>query len=143
MARSRKKLNIYQSESISSILRRPMTSGNDLTKLAKKLGIVIQLGWAKDYDPTLESNPKVGQIINVDPNEIGGTHWVATYMDKYFDPFGLPAVRQMKHLNWSPLWIQDVDGFHCGQYSLLWIYYNMIGEEDKYFSLFNPHYYDK
>ena len=42
---------------------------------------------------------------------------------------------KLKDLEWVQFHIQDQKKGGCGQYSLLWIYYIMIGEEDKFYNM--------
>ena len=138
MTRS-KKINIYeQPASVSRIIRKPETSKDELQKLADRLGINVNIVWRKDYDPRLEKNPHIGQIINIGSPMIGGTHWCATYMDKYFDSLSMPPAPNMVHLQWTPLEIQNFNYGHCGQYALFFIYYAMRDELDQFYSSFNP-----
>lgn len=139
MVRSKKKNKIYERpSSVSQIIRKSETSADDLERLSKRLGINVRIVWRKDYDPKLKRNPNIGQIINMGSPMIGGSHWTAAYRDKYFDSLSMPPPPNMKHLQWTPLQIQDMMYGHCGQYSLYWIYYQMIGEEDKFYAMFHP-----
>jgi len=135
-----KKLNIYERPaSISQIIRKSETSEDELHKLAKHFGINVRISWARDYDSSLERDPHIGQIINMGSPSIGGTHWCAAYMDKYFDPFGMPAAPNMTHLQWTPLQIQNINSGGCGCYCMLWIYYAMRDELDEFYSQFKPY----
>lgn len=124
--------NLYKKININSVITSGETSRGELELLAKKLDIPVEINWLQDYD---KSN-KGPQIINLGNPNIGGTHWVATYDGKYFDSFGLPPPPQLKKLEWIPLQIQSIKSAHCGQYSLLYLYYVMRGEEDKFYDMF-------
>lgn len=136
MTRLKNKINtIYERpSSLSRIIMKPETSGEDLETLARRLNIPIRVTWKDDYDPKFQG----GQVLNMGNESIGGTHWVATYRDKYFDPFGMPPPPKLIHLQWMPLDIQDQDFGHCGQYSVYWIYFAMKDELDQFYSLFTP-----
>ena len=138
MVRS-KKINIYERKaSINQIIRKSETSAEELERLAKHLGINVRIVWRKDYDPKLEKNPNIGQIINMGSKQIGGSHWTAAYRDKYFDSLSMPPPPNMTHLQWTPLQIQNMTYGHCGGYSLFFIYYAMRDELDQFYSMFHP-----
>lgn len=135
-----KKLNkIYDlPSSISQIIKKGETSEDELQRLAHRLGINVKINWRKDYDPKLESNPNIGQIINMGSPMLSGTHWCASYMDKYFDSFSMPPPPNMAHLQWTPLQIQNANYGHCGQYCIFWLYYAMRNEIDEFYTIFDP-----
>jgi len=119
---------------VSEILKKPMTTRSDLEFLAKKLNLDVQLNWLKDcLDP---DKFKGAQIINLGNPSIGGSHWVAVYDGKYFDSFGLVPPEKLDHLEWIPLQKQNHYFGHCGQYSMLWLYYAKMNELDKFYNLF-------
>lgn len=125
--------NLFRKINISSVINAGATDRNDLELLAKKLiNGPVKINWLKDYD----KNNKGPQILNLGNPNIGGSHWCATYNGKYFDPFGLPSPPQLQHLEWVPLQIQSIKSGHCGQYSLLWLYYMMRDEEDQFYNQF-------
>ncbi|KAG6948483.1 hypothetical protein JG687_00015451 [Phytophthora cactorum] len=71
--------------------------------------------------------------------QTGGTHWLAvSNKDKrYFDPLGLPRPRVIpKDYAYHEIDIQDPRFGHCGQYSVLWLYYLQHGKEDEFYKLF-------
>jgi len=110
-----------------------MTSEDELQKLADSINLKVQIIWRKDYN----KNSLLSTIINMGSPEIGGSHWVAVYRNKYFDSFGLPPPPKMEHLEWTPLQIQNVNYGHCGQYALFWLYYAKKGEIDQFYSQFS------
>ena len=109
-----------------------MTTRSDLEFLAKKLNLDVQINWLKDVDVS----DKGMQIINLGNPTISGTHWTCTYDGKYFDSFGLIPPEKLDHLEWIPLQKQNQNYGHCGQYSILWLYYAKEGELDKFYNLF-------
>lgn len=117
----------------SHIIRQSMTTKSDLEKILDRFNINdCKISWLEDYDPSY-SGP---QILNMGNRNIGGTHWVATYQDKYFDSFGLPPPPRLAHLQWTPLQIQDIDEGHCGQWAALWCYFAKKNELDEFYSEF-------
>lgn len=130
----KKKLNnLTRNYRVSDIIKKPMTTKSDLEFLAKKLGIEpLRIEWLKDADP----NYKEAQIINLGNPIIGGTHWICTYNDKYFDSFGLIPPEKFKHYEWIPLQKQNHNYGHCGSYCLLWLYYAKMNELDQFYNMF-------
>lgn len=123
---------LFKTFSVSSILKKPMTTRSDLEFLANKLDLDVKINWLKDVDV----NDKGAQIINLGNPVISGSHWVAVYDGKYFDSFGLIPPEKLDHLEWIPLQKQNQNYGHCGQYSVLWLYYAKMGELDKFYNLF-------
>lgn len=137
MVRS-KKINIYERKaSINQIIRKSETSAEELERLANHLGINVRIVWRKDYDPKLEKNPNIGQIINMG-NGVG-SHWVAAYKDKYFDSLSMPPPPNMVHLQWTPLQIQNIRSGGCGNYCIFWLYHAMRDELDEFYTHFDPY----
>lgn len=129
-----KKIKLIKNYFISDILKKSATTKSELEFLAKKLNIPnIKIEWLKDADP----NYKGPRIINLGNNIIGGTHWVATYNNIYFDSFGLPPPPQFENYEWIPLDIQDINYGGCGQYSVLFLYYAIENELDQFYNLFS------
>lgn len=126
------KKKLIKSYFVSEILKKPMTTRTDLEFLAKKLNLDVQINWLKDVDVS----DKGMQIINLGNPTISGTHWTCTYDGKYFDSFGLIPPEKLDHLEWIPLQKQNQNYGHCGQYSILWLYYAKEGELDKFYNLF-------
>ena len=123
---------LFKTFSVSSILKKPMTTRSDLEFLANKLDLDVKINWLKDVDV----NDKGAKIINLGNPVISGSHWVAVYDGKYFDSFGLIPPEKLDHLEWIPLQKQNQNYGHCGQYSVLWLYYAKMGELDKFYNLF-------
>lgn len=121
--------------SFSSIIRNGMTTKSQLEFLAKKLNIQpLRICWLKDFDPYY----KEAQIINLGSPSIGGTHWVCTYNNMYFDSFGLippPEIEEVGY-QWVPLQKQNHNYGHCGSYCILWLYYAKLGELDQFYNMF-------
>jgi len=126
------KKKLIKSYFVSEILKKPMTTRSDLEFLAKKLNLDVQINWLKDVDVS----DKGMQIINLGNPTISGTHWTCTYDGKYFDSFGLIPPEKLDHLEWIPLQKQNQNYGHCGQYSILWLYYAKEGELYKFYNLF-------
>lgn len=138
MVRSKKIKKLYDTASISVILKKAATSPNDLQKVADKIGITIPISyrWIEEYNPDIETP----QILNLGNKKILGTHWVCVYGNDYFDPFGMPPPPEVlikKRVSYTPLTIQNSLSGGCGIYCILWIYYKMIDELDEFYSLFN------
>jgi hypothetical protein len=124
---------IFKKYFVSKIINSGETTRSELEFLAKKIGLDIHINWKKD----VLDDPTKLQIINIGSPLIGGTHWVAIYAGKYFDPFGLaPAIPG--NLSWIPFQIQKINQGHCGIYALLYLYYAFHDEIDKFYNLFNP-----
>lgn len=124
---------LAKSFSVSSILKKPMTTRSDLEFLLNKLEIEpFRVVWLKDADP----NYREAQVINLGNKTIGGSHWVCTYDGKYFDSFGMVVPEKLDHLEWIPLQKQNQNYGHCGQYVCLWLYYAKMDELDKFYNLF-------
>ena len=105
---------------VSDLIHLGTTSDNDLKKIALALGIPnLRVDWGSAAPKNFESIPS---IWNIGDQSIG-THWVASYGDKYFDPTGLPPDVQFTKYQWSPIQVQALESRFCGQYCLLWLYY--------------------
>lgn len=124
---------LINENSISEILRHPISSKNDLEKLAKKLEINdIKIDWLDNYKYK-KNQPQIYNI-GIDKN---GTHWVAIYNKYYFDPLGLPIARNwLNHLQYTYIPIQNPKSGSCGLYSILFLYYAMRDDIDGFYSLF-------
>jgi hypothetical protein len=112
-----------------------MTSDKQLFKLADHMGINdLEINWLRDYDP----DHRGPQILNLGSSLLGGTHWVATYEDWYFDSLGLPppSYKDLDEKQYTSLNIQPSDEGHCGQYSMLWLYYAQKKDLDGFYSMF-------
>lgn len=129
-----KKLNISKIYSVSSIIKKPMTTKSDLEFLTKKLGLNdVKICWLKDVD----INDNSPQIINLGNPQIGGSHWVCIHKNMYFDPFGLPSPTVLSQFERIPLMIQNQRFGHCGSYCVLFLYYSSIDEIDQFYNMFN------
>jgi hypothetical protein len=130
---------IYDGDkSISQIIRSPVSTQADLQKLCTRLGLKVKFDWIDNYDPH-ENN----QILNIDEDHIGGTHWVAIYRNQYyFDPLGMPPARdELNTLQYTFVPIQNPKGGSCGLYCCLYLWYANMDEMDKFYSLFEIHRY--
>jgi hypothetical protein len=91
--------------------------------------------FARDNLPYRIRN-NTGLIVNTDPKDKPGEHWVAIFKDKsgyceYFDPFGLPPLfaEFIQFLNenssigikWSQIQLQCVECITCGYYCVEYI----------------------
>jgi len=134
--RSNKKGSIYREFNLSSIVKQPMTTKSELEYVAEKLNIEpLRIVWSKDIDPSY----KGPQIINLGNMNLGGTHWTASYKDMYFDSFGLipPQILEDYDYEYVPLQLQRTTEGFCGNWCILWLYYAMQNEIDKFYNLFN------
>lgn len=89
--------------------------------------------YPRDLAPELKKG--TGMIINTDPSEEPGEHWVAIYNDcdfngVYFDSFGLPPLHEeiLKVLNnscnsweYNDIQIQNLRSIRCGEYSIIFL----------------------
>lgn len=80
-----------------------------------------------------------GLIINTDPHNMPGQHWVAVYLDKgkgeFFDSFGREPQREIQQLlerccpaGWaySPHSIQSMVSSVCGNYCLMFLIFRLL-----------------
>lgn len=127
------KIKIDGSQSISEIIRHSVSTRADLEKLCRKLGLNVSFDWIDNYN----KNEKY-QILNIDADHIGGTHWIAVFDNKfYFDPLGFaPAREQLSYLQWTPIDIQDADFGGCGLYCVLFLWYAKKDDIEGFYSLF-------
>lgn len=132
--KTKKKIFNSLDPNYKKIIKQDMTTKEDLLLLVDKINLKgLKINWVRDYIP----DPNIKQILNLGNDIIGGTHWVSTYKNYYFDPFGLPpANSKLSNLQWVKFHIQDQKRGSCGQYCLLWLYYMSIGEQDKFYNLF-------
>lgn len=123
---------------ISQILRTPINTDRELHALAKKIGINnLNIVYLYDYKDNMSNNPT---IINLGSRLNGGTHFVAVYKDQYFDSFGQipPHFQNLDKKQWVEIQIQSINEGHCGVYALMFLYYAIHGEIDKFYSIFKP-----
>jgi len=128
------KLRSLYENSLWRILRNPVSSRADLEKLARQLNLRIKFDWIDNYDPSATN-----QILNIDADHIGGTHWIAVHKDMYFDPLGLPIARDsLNHLQYTSIPIQDYKDRRggCGLYSMLFIWYAEHDDIDGFYARF-------
>lgn len=130
---SKTKVLYEDSKPISWIIRQGVTSKADIERLAHRLGLNVVIDWIDNHNPDVKL-----QILNIDADHIGGTHWVAVYDNKhYFDPLGLPIAREwLDHLEYTTIPVQDWRHGGCGTYSLLFLYYANMGEIDRFYNMF-------
>lgn len=134
MARSRSRKSKYLfGNPIWKIIRSSVSSRDDLEKLATRLNLNIKFDWIDNYDPKATN-----QILNIDADHIGGSHWIAIHEDYYFDPLGLPIARDsLQGLQYTRIPIQDYNHGACGLYCVLFIWYASRDDIDGFYSLFN------
>lgn len=123
---------------MNSIINSGRTSKEELIKLCKTLKIPLNklyIGWSTDPINKL----KKYNILNI--GKIAGTHWVCIFHGKdrkiYMDPLGFPSEDKFKNYERSDIQIQGLDKEYCGQFCCLFLYYCMIDEIDRFYSLFN------
>lgn len=102
---------------------------------AKNIGV-----YASDCLPRRIS-PSTAIVVNTDPHNKRGTHWVAFYLDgkghlEYFDSFGQPPLvsdhirfirRNCSLYKFNSKMLQDYDSELCGHYCLGYLYFRSIG----------------
>ena len=120
---------------VKAVIKLSRTTDNQLLKLAKELGVEVdQIDYQQNFDKS-----KDYCILNMGNPQISGTHWLAvSNKDKaYFDPLNLPRPRVIpndyKSYNKT---VQNPHFGHCGQYSVLWLYYLQHGRVADFFKLF-------
>jgi len=123
---------LFKPESYKDLLRLEETSRDDLLKLANQIGINIKVDWASNYKKYSKSD---ALILNIGDGI--GTHWIATYDGKTFDPFGLPPDLGLEHLQWTPIQIQDIKTGYCGQYCLFWLSYALADDISGFYTRFS------
>lgn len=107
--------------SLAGVLSSAESTKGELTELAHRIGLDPVIVWQKDYDPSYDNQ---GCIVNLgNPSYLGGSHWVCTYKDQYFDSFGLPPPLGVKNKIYSEIQIQKPDAGKCGLYACLFIWY--------------------
>lgn len=92
--------------------------------------------YAADLIPTRIS-PSTALVVNTDPHNEGGVHWVAFYLNgggqqiEYFDSFGLPPHlpfyqgflrRNARRYLYNERRLQGADSSVCAQYCLTYLY---------------------
>ena len=119
--------------SVWRIIRNPISSKADLQKLAKQLNLNIEFDWIDNYNPDIDA-----QILNIDSDHLGGTHWIAIYKDHYFDPLGFPIARDdIMHLQYTYIPVQDYTEGGCGLYCILFIWYAENDDIEGFYNLFD------
>ena len=128
-------MNMNTITSTKKIIKLSRTTDDQLMKLANSLGVEVN---QIDYKQYLNRNVDYA-ILNMGTPHIGGTHWIAvSNKDKmYFDPLGLPRPRVIpSNYKYREVDIQDPRFGHCGQYSVLWLYYLQHNQLDKFYKFF-------
>ncbi len=119
---------------LTKILNSAESTKGELTELSNKIGIDPVIVWQKDYNPSFDEQ---GCIINLgNPEYLSGTHWCATYKDKYFDSFGLPPPLIVKNKTYSNTQIQNPNGGKCGLFCVLWLWYAKKNKIDEFYKEF-------
>lgn len=113
-----------------------ITSGNDLHKLAKRLGVRVD---AITTASEAHKLPARGSFIILLQGSSGGVgHWVARYNDQYFDSTGEGPPSSIPHINeFNDAQYQSTYDDYCGGWCLLWL----LSKQKKDPSLMN-HFYD-
>ncbi|GMF52684.1 unnamed protein product [Phytophthora lilii] len=110
------------------------TTDDQLMKLANSLGVKVdQIDFKQHLDRS-----KDYCIINMGNPMIGGKHWTAvSNKDKfYFYPLGLPRPRVIpSNYKYREVDIQDPRFGHCGQWTVLFVYYLQHGKVDNFYKL--------
>ncbi len=134
----KRRIQFDGSKSVSQIIRSSISTKAELEKLCRDLNMPVRFDWIDDYDSKYINN-----ILNIDSDHIGGTHWVAIYDDTYyFDPLGMPPARDnLNYLQYTPIPIQNPKAGACGLYCVLFLWYANHNEIDKFYSLFELYKY--
>ena len=138
-----------QAKGLSAIkAKKDRTTKDDLYEFWDKLAetepslrkhkLVVQ--WDYKYDKkTMWNSPVVLNLGN--PLNLGGTHWVAIYKDKYFDSYGLSPPDIILEAGWkgehNKRQIQGILNGNCGQYCVLWLSYVLRNKEKDFYDLFH------
>jgi hypothetical protein len=120
--------------SAKEIIKLSRTSDDQILLLAKELNVQVD---QIDFKQNMNKNCDYC-ILNMGNAIIGGTHWITvSNKDKmYFDPLGLPRPRVIPNdYKYREIDIQNPRFGHCGQYSLLWLYYLQHGELDQFYKM--------
>lgn len=121
-----------------------LNSNHQLNLLKKQIFLGV---YPKDKLPTINNYPSCF-ILNTDPSNKPGEHWLAAFIDKnknyFFDSygnspsyFGLGSYfSQFKNLNWNKLKLQG-DSKNCGLYCILFLLYKTHNKLDQFYFEFN------
>lgn len=118
------------------IIRKPISSKADLERLTETLGMDVIIDWIDNYRPDVRM-----QILNIDADHIGGTHWIAIYQPpgqtgSYFDSLGLPIARDdIQGLQYTQLPVQDYRFGGCGLYCVLFLWYAQQDDIDGFYHI--------
>lgn len=135
--KSKRKNKLFKTEDPLELIRLQETSADDLLKISRSIGIDnLSVDWGSNYKPGVHDS--IPCIWNIGDFGIG-THWVASYNRKYFDPFGLPPDVQFVELEWLPIQVQDPSKGFCGTYCLLWLWYTIRDDTESFFKQFLDH----
>lgn len=76
-----------------------------------------------------ESLPQTGAfVLNLDKKEGPGTHWVAVYLNEYYDAYGLPPPECLAHMKkYNIIQHQRPSTALCGLYAIYFIYHRNRG----------------
>jgi hypothetical protein len=122
---------------VANLLRRAINTDKELYLAAKQIGLKeLKVIWLSEYKKTM-TGPI---IINIGNSSNGGTHFVATFDDFYFDSFGQvpPHVNGLDKKQWTELQIQPMGEGHCGAYCLLFLLYATKNRLPQFYSQFKP-----
>lgn len=99
----------------------------------------LVVDWDYRWNKGLWNKPVVLNLGN--PLNVGGTHWIAVWRDKYFDSYGLPPSDILVAKGWKGTWnthqIQGLTNGRCGQYCLIWLKHMLEDREEDFYKLFN------
>lgn len=107
----------------------------ELQRYLNKLPVQNVAVYAADQLPHRIS-PSTAIIVNTDPHNEHGTHWVAFYLEdgliEYFDSYGQPPYlhfyqgflrRNARRYLYNEHRLQGDNSLVCGQYCLVYLYY--------------------
>lgn len=140
---SNKKINenILKAKGVSlGLSAKDQTTKAELYRIWRSFSeIPLLVEWDYHYDKkTMYDKPVILNLGN--PLQMGGSHWIGLWRNKFFDSFGLPPsdiiLKNGFKGSYNKVQIQDIRTGGCGQYCLLWLYYVMSGREAEFYSLF-------
>lgn len=111
--------------------------------------------FAADRIPNVRINTNYGLIVNTDPHNKPGSHWVAIYGDgdghtEFFDSYGKPPRensnvvaqwidKMAKTVIYNGVQIQSDKSAVCGLYCVLFLRYRLLGYNmEDFVNLFDP-----
>lgn len=104
--------------------------------LSRDLGSSFGGVYPRDLIPDHLNFKEKAIVINTDPHDQPGTHWVCLYLDgdtvEYFDSYGFPPLyseiqefidRNSNHMKYNENHYQELDSNVCGQYCVYFLHH--------------------